>query len=460
MKKSFNTYYKEKFETQPTSDRLFRQLHQQLFQQPKTTVVERWRSFIPRTLGLGVLSLAIISLIYLVQNNVVDTFDPKVALAQSLDNTFGAGLLLQSFGLGNPDEFRYRKMIVQVPHQLPRPEYISATEEATEYTFTTELELWEYQGSARADIASFDYSGETHYSYYLSNIDQQRCISEQLTSQADRTIECQSQQRFVKEQLQDFKKHSTFVPNVDSNWVKAIEVTPTLQLRWATTDPIGDTVIAYTGSSRLQPPQNLYDIPNDLVDYMNRSEGNLYWHSTQIRPDVIGDGVFYIQFINGERATPIYEYRPTQQDLIMTDYLTLLQNLKDTTLQKSFTGGIYQTYLIPILFLQQHLDQLADPIVQETTMQDGQRVMRLRFVLPESYAETVYGGEGMSRPLVRPHSLEVSFNATTNEVLSYSLLDQNQVVMQEVKLSENKIITEVTPETFFTVQYWRAALEL
>lgn len=502
MKKSFEQFYQEEYNMQRVSELAQQKLAAKLFSRPTPKPMRRWCSTLfswPTVLvGSGALAIIVFGIYFSRQSlqpvqtalNTVthELVDPKVALAESLEYTFGKDSFVQSFGLGDPNEFRYRKIVFtgngkHPPSGWRPPAEGSVPENMTDswvsYTQKITFDLWQYKGSARLDgmnsISDNMANPETHH-LFISQADQRSCSSDTLNQDKTIKVRCPNLTADLKQQVDNYLQNGALVPfskNIDSNWVVQAEAEPgvrqvdladrvlnyqTVQVRFATNTPIGKTKIAYYSPSNMGGSDTLYNTSTYPGYYRNRKEGDVYWHSTSEDQGMSSEGVFYIQFIESSRATPIYEYHAADQSLTAIDYATLEQHFQATIGQHNFMKGLYQSLLMPALYLMQYQQDLAAPLEQASELKVNHATTRLRFELPDSYYANVNIGFGGMPD--EPEYIDVWFDSQSNQIVAYNLLNAQKEVMSGVEIQEDYVVKDISPEQFFSYDYWKQAVGL
>ncbi len=506
MKHYIQQHHDIELTQQSTNLELEQNLAGQIFtEKPKRSWLVGW----PWPIGLSLMgTAAVVGAMYITHNNVLpvqtainnvthELVDPKMALAESLEYTFGKDSFVQSFGLGNPNEFRYRKIVVTAPHQRRMPltgntvdqgtvyrddEYEKLRQQWPEYTFSATLDVWAYQGSARLDEVNFasDQPDRKYYNHdFISQFDQRYCYSEIGIDQGDKITErCPTISTEAKQRTENYLQAAALVPfskNIDKDFalkaetepsVRTVDLTdhvlnyPTVNVRFATKEPIqSNTKIAYYSQSNIGGSDQLYNDSTYSGYYRNKLEGDLYWHSTSEDQGLDSTGVFYIQFIEGSRATPIYEYHAADHSLTPLDYDTFVQHVQTTILQENFMQGLYQSYLMPALYLMKHFDDLGEPLEQANELKNDHATTRLRFQLPDSYYAEVNSGFGDDMPSDSEY-IDVWFDSQANQIIAYNLLDKNMEMISSVEIQENDVVTAIPPEQFFSFEYWKQAVGL
>jgi len=99
--------------------------------------------------------------------------------------------------------------------------------------------------------------------------------------------------------------------------------------------------------------------------------------------------------------------------------------------------------------LQNEAVDLNVPVEQSSIHYNGKLVKRVMYAFPVEYEQS-----NLER------YVEIILDPTTETIFEYTLLDERKGMVSRVTFLENKIVTDIDPETFFTEEVWKTELGL
>ncbi|MBI2411438.1 MAG: hypothetical protein HYV32_06120 [Candidatus Kerfeldbacteria bacterium] len=341
-------------------------------------------------------------------------------LAKSIDNTFYPN---------NSTEFRYQE--------------ISG--------FMGKVSIWQQGNNVRFDLLT----GSTLY----SAVDNQSCRvdyqQEKTTSVKDVNLLFECSDGFDMGTAKLLMNGTTLaLNNVHAQHLD--DPRGDLSITWTTAESINDENIQMsTGASGFI---DSISVVNSWVDAEGKYQHQVSLNISDMRYNAhrenTSDHLF--QIVSGDRSSAVYAVNidTIQVRTVSNEELETFREEYKKTVQKDFLGraieNIYETQFMDPLSIRQRIDELGEPVSQEKEQYLGKEIIRVRYQL-----SNVFFNEEESLP---DPAVEFVINTTDDTILEYTMYRDNQVV-SHATVDEQKNITDIPPDDFFSVDYWKDEIQ-
>ena len=482
----FHKIHQEELEKQEVNAQLQRQLAQQLFHSKHTVSSScdikksrfSWKFFSTVARGMSVVVLVAFAVLYnskspesssnLFAN--IQIIDPKVALAESLKNTFGTESFSKTFGLGDQHTFRHRRYVINVRHM----DSDQAFEEIPAFMRTKQetIDVWGYEGNMRKDreIILEDGKGNEktrNDSLLVALFEHQFCTTQTPYESAVSSSTCQDIDTYVEDVVRFNVSVMDMTSKIDESLIIDVETEPfydehngkSVRLRWATQEPLKNAALSTMYFPDGGGGADIFNYKKNNDFFTNLLIDEKYWHGypVTLRLENTEEKLYFqIKHKRTGIGSSIYEYTYETNTTRPISYEEYVQKYKESVSQFFFLQGSYDQILQPALYMMKYPEEFREPsVISENEQIQGVPATRMRFQLTERFNIEANTWDLIPFTTQQPTWMDIWYSPLEQRIVQYTIYDEHEQPMIDVFIAADEVVHDVMPETFFSTELWK-----